>query len=100
MKTFGRECRLGNHSSPSLKQISDDMAAVFQVIFEKYPFRASSLIINSITTSGEARRKWMVVPITDLRTLKIYPKRQLDNYTFDRNGKVVLLENDHKNDGN
>ena len=52
------------------------------------------------TGSGEARRKWMVVPTTDLRTLKIYPKRQLDNYSFDRNGKVLLLENDHKNDGN
>ena len=46
--------------------------------------------------SGEARRKWMVVPITDLQTLKIYPKRQLDNCHFDRNGKVLLLENDHK----
>ena len=50
--------------------------------------------------SGEARRKWMVVPITYLRTLKLYQKRQLYNYTFDRNGKVLLLENDHKNDGN
>ena len=54
----------------------------------------------SMIYSGEARRKWMVVPITDLRTLKIHPKRQLDNYTFDCNGKVLLLENDHKNDGN
>ena len=56
--------------------------------------------IRDVVDSGEARRKWMVVPITDLRTLKIYPKRQLDNYTFDRNGKGLLLENDHKNDGN
>ena len=47
--------------------------------------------------SGEARRKWMVVPITDLQTLKIYPKRQFDNCHFDRKGKVLLLENDHKN---
>ena len=46
--------------------------------------------------SGEARRRWMVVPITDLQTLKIYPKRQLDNCNFDRNRKVLLLENDHK----
>ena len=50
--------------------------------------------------SGEARRKWMVVPITDLQTLKIYPIRQLDNCNFDRNGKVLLLENYHKNGGN
>ena len=49
-----------------------------------------------LPNSGEARRKWMVVPITDLQTLKIYPKRQLDNCNFDRNGKVLLLENDHK----
>ena len=41
--------------------------------------------------SGEARRKWMVVPITDLQTLKIYPKGRLDNCNFDRNGKVLLL---------
>ena len=49
--------------------------------------------------SGEARRKWMVVP-TDLSTLKIYPKRQLDNWNFDHNGKVLLSENDHKNGDN
>ena len=41
------------------------------------------------SSSGEARRKWMVVPITDLQTLKIYPKRQLDNCNFDRKGKVL-----------
>ena len=49
-----------------------------------------------VITSGEATRKWMVVPITDLQTLKIYPKRQLDNCNFDRKGILLLLENDHK----
>ena len=51
---------------------------------------------QTVVGSGEARRKWVVVPITDLQTLKIYPKRQLDSCNFDRKGKVLLLENDHK----
>ena len=65
-------------------------------MFLKYIWVYETILL----TSGEARRKWMLVPITDLRTLKIYPKRQLDNCHFDRNGRVLLLENDHKNDGN
>ena len=48
-------------------------------------------VSHYLIISGEARRKWMVVPITDLQTLKIYPKGQLDNCNFDRNGKVLLL---------